>query len=110
MTLRRRLRTASASVPVSGAIGEKPMWPPSSPPYQAVMLFQPRFGTPAWIRSAGCCSVAAVAGSCLAPQTSAPGICSKARLILAKLWSITASSPHSAERMIQRPISSSRAM
>ena len=90
---RSRSRSASASRPTSGATGEKPMWPPSSPPYQAVMLFQSRLGTPPWIRSAGCSSFGMSSGARLVPQTSAPSIRSNARLIFAKRWSTTASSP-----------------
>ena len=71
---RSRSRSASASRPVSGATGEKPMCPPSSPPYQPVIAFHSRFGTPPWIRSAGCSSVGMSSGAYFVPQTSAPSI------------------------------------
>ena len=103
-------RIASASLPVSRATGEKPMWPPSSPPYQPVIWLMSRFGTPACTRSNGCSRVAISSGACFSPQTSAPGIRSNAAFTFAKRWSTTASSPYSAKRMIQRPISSSRAI
>ena len=69
---------------MSGATGEKPTWPPSSPPYHAVMALMPRFGMPAWTCSCAS-SVGHASGPCFVPQTAPPGIAvSNASLIFAK--------------------------
>ena len=49
-------------------------------------------------------------GAHFVPHTSAPGICSNASFTLRNLRSTMSSSPYSANRVIQRPSSSSRAM
>ncbi len=50
------------------------------------------------------------AGACFEPHTSAPSIAPNAERTFANWWSTTASSPYSAQRSIQRPMSSSRPM
>ena len=78
--------------PVSGATGENPMCPPSSPRTT-------RSSVPVEVRDpaldpiAGWSSFGMSSGAYFSPHTSAPGIRSKASLIFANLWSTTASSP-----------------